>query len=219
MHATARLLPLACAAALAASGIETVYTPEGASREARFANPPASARILPIHHNRPNDLARADAEVAALRADGFGGFAGNVSFSDDYLESPADWKTFRHVVERAHAQGMSVWLYDEKGYPSCTAGGKTMEGHPEWQARAYLVATTNVPAGSAALPPAPPGRPVATLRRPAPDGKTETVFVVTDDYILEGTHVSVSVSSFKYAYPNLLMAEPTARFIELTHAA
>ncbi len=206
-----------CVLTFAAAG-ETVYSPEDASREVRFANPPASARILPIQHGHSNDPVKTDAELATLRADGFGGFAGNVNFKD-YLDSSESWKGFRHKVDAAHAKGMSIWLYDEKGYPSCTAGGKTLEGHPEWQARAYLVATTNVPAGSAVLPSSPPGRPVATLRRKSADGKTETVFVVTDDYILDGTHVSISVSRYKYPYPNLLMAEPTTRFIELTHDA
>lgn len=197
---------------------ETTYAPETASRAERFANPPASARILPLVHGRANDLPKADAEMAALKAAGFGGFGGNVNF-DKYLDDPASWRTFRHTVEKAHALGMSLWLYDEKGYPSATAGGKTLEDHPEWQARAYLVAVTNVPMGSTALPPAPPGRPVATIRRPSADGASQTVYVVTDDFIHEGTHISVSVSHYKYAYPNLLMAEPTARFIELTHDA
>jgi len=198
--------------------VDAPYAPETAPREVRFANPPASARILPIHHHRSNDLARADAEIKALVAEGFGGTAGNVSFKD-YLESPEAWKTYRYFLERSHALGLVHWLYDEKGYPSGTAGGKTLEGHPEWQARAYLVAVTNVPAGSAVLPPSPPGRKVATIRRRSADGATDAVYVITDDYIREGTHVSASVSKYKYAYPNLLMAEPTARFIELTHDA
>ena len=206
-------------AALPAFGGETVYSREDASREERFANPPASARILPLHHGRPNDKAKADAELATLKRQGFGGFAGNVNFDTNYLENAASWETLRYTLGKARAMGMTFWLYDEKGYPSCAAGGKTLEGHPEWAARAYLVAVTNVPAGCAALPPSPPGRPVATLRRKSADGKGETVYVVTDDYILEGTHVSVSVSHFKYRYPNLLMREPTARFIEITHDA
>lgn len=204
--------------ALGAWAAEPVYSPENAPREIRFANPPATSRILPIHHGRPNDRAKVDAELAALKTSGFGGFVGNVSFTD-YLESSEGWQTYKYAVDKAHEMGMALWLYDEKGYPSCTAGGKTLEGHPEWQARAYLVSVTNVPAGSTALPPSPPGKAVATVRRPAADGRTETVYVVTDDYICEGTHVSVSVSAYKYAYPNLLMAEPTAKFIELTHDA
>ena len=32
------------------------YAPEDASREERFANPPASARMLPIWHDWKNDI-------------------------------------------------------------------------------------------------------------------------------------------------------------------
>ena len=142
---------LAAAVNCAAFG-GTVYAPEDAPRDVRFANPPAASRILPIQHGQPNEPAKVDAVLADLEADGFGGFTGNVNFAD-YLDSPVDWAAFRHKVEAAHARGLAVWLYDEKGYPSGTAGGKTLEGHPEWRARAYLVAVTNVPAGSAARPP------------------------------------------------------------------
>ena len=61
---------------------------------------------------------------------------------------------------------------------------------PERSAHAYLVAITNVPAGSAALPPSPPGRPVATLRRRANDNRTDTVFVVTDSPLAPGDRVA-----------------------------
>jgi len=194
------------------------YAAADASREARFANPPARDRILPIRHGHVNNLAKVDAELDVLVAEGFGGLATNVNF-DRYLEDTNSWHTFRHVVDRVHAQGLEIWLYDEQGYPSGTAGGKNLIGHPEWQARAYLIAVTNVPAGSAALPPSPPGRPVATLRRRSTDNRTDTVFVVTDDFIRDGTHISFTVTHYKYSYPNLLLAEPTARFIELTHEA
>ena len=211
-------LALLSAAAVRLAAAAPSYAPEDAPREARFANPPAAARILPIQHGQPNARDKIDAVLSDLQADGFGGFTGNVDFSG-YLDSPVAWKAFRHKVEEARARGLSVWLYDEQGYPSCMAGGKTLEGHPEWRARAYLVATTNVPVGCAALPPSPPGRPVATLRRRSADGTGETVYVVTDDFIHEGTHAAASLSRYKKVYPNLLMAEPTARFIAVTHDA
>jgi len=174
---------------------ETVYTPETASREARFLNPPACRRILPIHHGWTHDAARAAGEMDAMKEQGFGGFVCNVNFDSNYLHNANSWATLRRTVERAHDLGMALWLYDEKGYPSCTAGGQTLEGHPEWQARAYLVSVTNEPGGAM------------------------KVTGVRDGYIREGTHVSVSVSHFKYAYPNLLMREPTDRFIAITHDA
>ena len=174
---------------------ETVYAPESASREERFARPPACRRILPIRHEWTPDAAKTAAEIAALKDRGFGGFVCNVNFDTNYLHNAASWGILRQVVEKARAAGMTLWLYDEKGYPSCTAGGQTLEGHPEWQARAYLVSVTNAPGGAL------------------------KVTDVRDGYLREGTHVSISVTRFKYDYPNLLMREPTDRFVALTHEA
>ena len=218
--------------------------PEGGSRAARFANPPASARILPLHHGRPNNRKTNDAELRNLMLDGFGGMACNVSFGTNYLDSAADWDTMRYVVKEAKAAGMTLWLYDENGYPSGTARDKTMRGHPEWQARGVLVAATNVVAGARAELTLPPGtfrRAVACpmkAGRPdtdaavdigvgAKDGKVQwtapaqgpalwRVIGITEDYLYESTHSALSLA-LKQPYINLLMHEPTARFIELTH--
>ena len=68
------------AAAVAGAEVSPKAPPEGGSRAARFANPPASARILPLHHGRPNNRKANDAELKTLMLDGFGGMASNVSF-------------------------------------------------------------------------------------------------------------------------------------------
>ena len=221
------------------------YTPEDASREARFADPPASARILPLHHRRPNDLKKADAELDALERQGFGGFAGNVNMGSTYLRSTNDWATLRYTVEAAKKRGMRMWLYDENGYPSGTAGGYVTEGHPEWEARGLLIAATNVPAGASATLAPPPG----TFRRacafpfaggridlakgveiPAPAAGASVVWtapaapgtwkllVVSEGPLYEGTHAALNLSK-KIPYINLLMKEPTAEFIRITHEA
>ena len=178
------------------SAADAVYAPADASREVRFAHPPACARILPIRHNRPNDAAKAEAELKALKDEGFGGFVGNVNMSSNYLHDAESWQTFRDIVEKAHEMGMVLWLYDEKGYPSGPGGGLTLAGHPELQARAFLVSVTNEPGG---------------VRR---------VTGVRDAYIYEGTHIAICKSKFRYdAYPNLLLSEATDRFIGATHEA
>ena len=38
---------------------------------------------------------------------------------------------------------MGVWLYDEKGYPSASADGLTMLGHPEYEARGFAEICTD----------------------------------------------------------------------------
>ena len=95
-----RLTVIFCAAAVVACAeVSPKAPPEGGSRAERFANPPASARILPLHHGRPNNRKANDAELRNLMLDGFGGMACNVSFGTNYLDSAADWDTMRYIVK------------------------------------------------------------------------------------------------------------------------
>jgi hypothetical protein len=218
----------------------------------RFANPPPSARILPIIHSQKDDPAEQDKQLASLVARGFGGFAGNVSF-DGYVEDETRWPPFLRGVEKAKAAGLSLWLYDERGYPSGSAGDLTLRGHPEWAARGLLVAETNVAGGAAVSLPLPPGRLVCAAALPRRNGVialdeavdlTASVVVgrlswqaprttgapvreervewyvtlMTDDLIYEGTHAAVSLA-YKKPCIDLLIPEPTARFLEVTHEA
>ena len=109
----------------------------------RFAEPPPSARILRILHKQQDQPEAQDKVLRQLEAQGFGGFAGNVSF-DGYVDDETKWPAFLRAVALAKEAGMSVWLYDECGYPSGSARDLTLRGHPEWAARGLLVAETNV---------------------------------------------------------------------------
>ncbi|MBO7687589.1 MAG: hypothetical protein J6V72_14445, partial [Kiritimatiellae bacterium] len=237
-------LSACCVACVAAADPLPKAPPEGGSRAERFANPPASARILPLHHTRQNNRKLNDAELQNLMLDGFGGMACNVTFGTTYLDSAADWDTMRYVTKEAKASGMTLWLYDENGYPSGTARDKTLKGHPEWQARGVLVAVTNVSAGAHVELTLPPGTFRLAVACPMKGGRPDTdaavnldafaiggkvmwtapaqgpaqwrVFGVTEDYLHESTHAALSLA-LKQPYINLLMREPTARFIELTH--
>mgnify|MGYP001015517242 CR=1 FL=1 len=207
----------------------------------RFAAPPAESRILPIQHVLPLDADGQDAYLAWLLERGFGGMATNISFSD-YLRSEDHWKALRRGVEEAKKRGMSLWMYDERGYPSGNAGGLTMEGHPEWEARGLLIAQATSRGGTVTLD-CPPGTLLRAASFPvterqlkldgavdlagavkdgklawnAPDGDWR-VMVITEHSLYEGTHAAVSLAD-KLPYINLLMPEPTARFVELTHGA
>lgn len=135
----------------------------------RFAEPPPSARILPIIHSQKNTPHEQDKQLASLVARGFGGFAGNVSF-DGYVEDETKWPPFLRGVQMAKAAGLSLWLYDERGYPSGSAGDLTLRGHPEWAARGLLVAETNVAGGAAVSLQMPPGRLVYAAALPRRNG-------------------------------------------------
>ena len=44
------------------------------------------------------------------------------------------------AAEEARKKGLDVWIFDEWGYPSGTAAGKTLEGHPEYRCKSLYIA-------------------------------------------------------------------------------
>ena len=130
----------------------------------RFAVPPPSTRILPIIHAQQDNPAEQDRQLRRLAARGFGGFAGNVAF-DGYVDDETKWPAFLRGVRLAKAAGMSLWLYDECGYPSGSARDLTLRGHPEWAARGLLVAEAHTSGGPVSLA-LPPGRLVLAAALP-----------------------------------------------------
>jgi hypothetical protein len=213
-----------------------------ASEYADFAtlmkSPPAKARISKIIHGWPDEPSAAAALLAKLQAQGFGGIVCNVSFTD-YLGSEPHWAAFTNAVKAAREAGMTLWLYDEKGYPSAAAGGLVLRDHPEWQAMGLLAAETQG-GGSLDLE-LPPGELMLAaayrlkdghlllnsatnltasisgrkLAWTAPAGEWK-LLAVTRDYLHEGTHAALSLAEH-LPYPNLLMREPTSKFLEVTH--
>jgi len=207
--------------------------------EERFAQPPNEARILKIIHNWPDPPEAQDQLIRRLFTQGFGGVVCNVSF-DQYLESDAKWAAFTRAVKAARQAGFTLWLYDERGYPSGNAGGLTLRDHPEWEARGLLVAiadsqggpvTLEVPPGTLVLAGAFPVRAGqidltqkvdlagqvrdGRLTWTAPTGRWR-VLAITEDRLYEGTHAAGNLHA-KIPYINLLMPEPTARFVEVTY--
>jgi hypothetical protein len=205
----------------------------------RFEDPPAEARILKIVHHLPDEPDGQAGLFQSLVSQGFGGIVTNVSFTD-YLESEERWAAFVRGVNQAKDIGMAIWLYDERGYPSCKAGGITLRDHPEWQAEGLYIADTVSEGGEVELT-VPRGELVRAsafrvvegaivldeavdlsanisekiLSWKVPEGAWR-VMAITKDFLHEGTHADGNLSDAD-PYPNLLMPEPTARFIEVTH--
>ncbi len=207
---------------------------------ALMAKPPADSRILKIIHSWPDAAGAQDELIRKLQRQGFGGVVCNVSF-DRYLESEEHWHAFTRAVNAAKEAGLAMWLYDERGYPSGNAGGITLRDHPEWEARGLLITdaecdsalvSLDVPPGKLVLAAAFPVRHGAIsltnkvdLSSSVRDGKLHwqgqgawRVFLVTESRLFEGTHADGNLFA-KMPYPNLLMPEPTARFIDVTHQA
>ena len=105
----------------------------------RFENPLLCDRPYRLQHDTrgvPEILDR-------MIEDGFGGIVTNAAWhtaADDpgqYLGEEEDFKRLDEVIGMCGERGMGVWLYDEKGYPSASADGITMLGHPEYEARGF----------------------------------------------------------------------------------
>lgn len=233
---------IACLAALA------VFQPAAFGADdsfaARFANPPAEGRILKIIHGWPDRPEARQALVETLSRQGFGGVVCNVAFHNGYVESAPNWAAFLDGVRRARAAGWSLWLYDERGYPSGNAGGIVLRDHPDWQSRGLLVADTSTRGTPVDLK-APPGKVVLAaafptrekgldrsgqvdlsgqvrdgrLRWTPPAGSGSNpwrVLLVTEDALYEGTHAAANV--FEHVpYVDLLRPEMTAYFLKVTH--
>ncbi|MGB9602022.1 MAG: hypothetical protein ACPMAG_04455, partial [Limisphaerales bacterium] len=114
--------------------------------QSAFKTPPQRTKIYKIVHSLPDSDDAQKALFNKLKAQGFGGIVCNVSF-DGYLTDESKWSSFINGVKTAREMGFSMWLYDERGYPSGNAGGLVLKGHPEWEARGLLVMTTNVTGG------------------------------------------------------------------------
>ncbi len=218
------------------------FTPALAATPAlaeRFKQPPADARILKIVHGLPDTPEDQDRLFASLQSQGFGGIVTNVAFAE-YMTSETKWSAFLRGVDAAEKLGFSMWLYDECGYPSGSAGGLTLRDHPEYEARGLHVADAHIEAETLTLN-LPPGALFRAVAVPVKDGVASLeeaidisssvkdgkltwqppagawhAFVFTEGRLYDGTHAAVSLC-YKLPYINLVPPEPTARFIELTH--
>ncbi|MBI4607318.1 MAG: hypothetical protein HY721_35580 [Planctomycetes bacterium] len=241
----ARLARLAFLAALLPGPVAVLplpaAEPSGTLAE-RFRDPPRDRRILQIIHGFPDGPEAREALVRRLEARGFGGVVANVSFQE-YLRSEEKWRSFEAGAAAVRAAGRIVWLYDEDGYPSAAAGGLTLEGHPEWEARGLLCVVEDssgtgplevkLPEGDVVLAAAYPLRdgrgdlsgavdlkpqlsPDRTLRWDRPGSWRLCAFV--ESRLYERTHATGNLYK-KRPYPNLLEREAVQRFIEVTHEA
>jgi len=236
MQSIVRLMAVGVLSALSAPLVS------GASERATlFADPPSRMRVLPCHHDRGKGENYAKVELDTLERQGFGGMTFNACWDKTYLRNASDLDLFAKAAREAHARGMTLWLYDEYGYPSGTAERQVLEGHPEWQARGALIAYADAKPGETVTVAAPPGETLLTVALPLVDGKVDAakavalsrpatdkltwkapsgvawrVCVVTESAVYEGTHAAVNVM-LRVPYINLLRPEPVKRFIEVTH--
>lgn len=159
--------------------------------EQQFQNPPSEFRTLQIIHNFDSfgrDEPALRERLGALKALGIGGLVANVSFHN-YMRSEEQWQVFLSGVKVAKELGFTLWLYDEEGYPSGSAGGLVLERYPEGEA-------------------------IGLVRKVGEKGKIR--YEVQRMY--EGTHCTENVYK-KRRYPNLLNSKAVQTFLQVTHQA
>ena len=237
-----------------------------------FADPPKRYRLYAIthaleeHFSAPLDpllvLAHATAGppparqqpftsaydfLCSLASWGYGGIVTDVSF-DNYLRDEASWGILREGLGAARSLGLVVWLYDEQGYPSGTAGGLVLEGHPELQATGVTYHQQDGQGPPDLVLPLPEGRLIYAVAAPlagsvvrlqeAQDltdwaspgqplcwpvpresgGRNWRLMAFVQQPLYTGTHGQTNFYD-KRPLINLLDPKATARFIELTHEA
>ncbi len=99
-------------------------------------------RYRPILNNGvypDTSLEKARQDVAWYKQLGYGGFAINGTTRQP-VDDVRDWlpgflTSCQNYVQAAKEQGMNVWIFDEWGYPSGTACGQVLDGHPEYRAK------------------------------------------------------------------------------------
>jgi hypothetical protein len=127
------------------------------------------------------------AGLLRLQSLGIGGIVLTVSLTD-YLVNAHAWEVLRRGVVLAHDMGFKVWLYDEKGYPSGTAGGLVLKRTPSGEAEG-LVRTVN------------------------PDGSVKYDVI----RLFEGTHATANFYEQR-RYINVLDSAAVTTFLDVTHA-
>ncbi len=204
--------------------------------EEGFKTPDRRYAIYPIIHANlgPNE------RVDAYEKNGFAGVVGNINYNRGvFPEDDAAWKRAEQGFRAYAARGMHTWIYDEKGYPSGTAGGYVTEEHPEYIARGLycydywktivgpILYRADTPADKlwrAALIPCKGGDPIdvteyqndrGVLYIPVPEGQF-WLFMMSTRRLFDGTHATESYSEPRN-YISLSDVDATKAFMAVTH--
>ena len=125
--------------------------------EEEFLNPAKKYRALRIAHSYDTNFpGKSTSEwVQSLLDFGFGGVITNDGWDGQYLINERKLERLDRFIQEAPANGLRVWLYDEKVYPSGTAGDLVVNAHPEYRAvmlEQITVTGSGIGAQSVALP-------------------------------------------------------------------
>ena len=109
----------------------TVTAVSAQSWRDEFKNPLDEYRIFHMYHGFGDNY---ETVLNTLHSYGFRGVVTNNAWDENYLRNASNYAVVNAVIDKSKAMGMTVWLYDEYGYPSGTADHQTLDGHPEYEA-------------------------------------------------------------------------------------
>jgi hypothetical protein len=133
----------------------TINTKTYSELMCNWKNPPKIYKpVQIIHQYMPEKINDVEAYLNEAELRGLGGFVvnveGNVESSDPFLSYLIDeksWKTLNQFVTMARQKHFRIWLYDEKGYPSGSAGQWVYEENPEFQISGVISQTEETKGG------------------------------------------------------------------------
>ncbi|MFH0797551.1 MAG: hypothetical protein V2A65_10970 [Candidatus Omnitrophota bacterium] len=174
-------------------------------------------------------------ELSKLKERGIGGLAVNVGYAN-YLENEDAWERFLVGFRAACEMGFRLWIYDENGYPSGTAGGNVLRDHPELEAiglkkmeikKPVFPLTISLPEPRASFYAAFGVGPDKRRRQLKIEKGSRKITVETGRYktveiyflapLYEGAHCARNAGSSR-RYINLLDSRAVNRFLKVTHA-
>ena len=202
-----------------------------------FANPPRQYAILPMAHGSVSDYEkRLENDIKV----GWGGVVANLRYTPDFPNNATEWKAMEAGCRAYAENGFKVWIYDEKGYPSGSAGGAVLEAHPEFESvglicfrywktlgrctgyrsdtpsgklyRAYLI---RLDQEQEAIDITHTTNPSGTLRFDVPEGQYQLV-VFVQRYLFDATHAAHSYSEPR-RYIDLFNPNATRAFLDCTY--
>lgn len=106
----------------------------GFPSEAEFLDPPWQVRPITWYFPQRADLEMIASDLADLKKLGIGGVCllpDDRLLKAEYL-SPGFWQLMHITIEEAIRRNFRIWLYDESGYPSTSAGGYVLRHHPKY---------------------------------------------------------------------------------------
>ena len=109
-----------------------------------FTNPDNKYRALQIVHDYRALLEQSKSYedmVQSVVDKGFGGLITNDQWNAKYLQDEDQLAILNKVIKAAKSKGLRVWLYDEWGYPSGSAGDLVCKDNDDYKA-VYLHQTT-----------------------------------------------------------------------------